>query len=470
MDEHCPRSCGPCRNLTPPSPPPPLTKEQKKEVAMQLLKEAKINQVKVHIQAEVVNADRAMRVRASNQIPMPKTMTPPTAVCADAHMECPTWARTGDCPQIFVARGCRLSCGSCKPEAGNGDGCVDEWPECAPWAYLGECQKNLAFMTTNCTKSCGFCGKSHSMKDLGAPEIEPFGKPDDTHLEGIYDVPQASKPKQSGTLPTVTAQAATITKQVKPAGSDCVDLLSDCDRLRKDSQCDNNLDYMMMNCQKTCGACRECADIAPECPNWASQGECVRNPRFMVKTCEKSCGLCRFKKEYLEHPTSSSASGNLVGVDGRKANGEEYESPLHKERTQVRCDYAYLDFGVGNGKTTRSFINPDYRWKVSSGGNGTVSSRVRLVAERRQEEFVSTIQRMMKNVDAIQREKWCVFAFEKGEQYSKELSRLKIEAHNAKKVLKMKVYVNEELVSEEEVKSCDPDPKLIYYHSQESSP
>lgn len=35
-----------------------------------------------------------------------------------------------------------------------------------------------------------------------------------------------------------------------------------------------------------------CQDLQPDCPLWATQGECNNNPNYMLGSCARSCGTC----------------------------------------------------------------------------------------------------------------------------------------------------------------------------------
>ena len=35
-----------------------------------------------------------------------------------------------------------------------------------------------------------------------------------------------------------------------------------------------------------------CSDKHPECKEWAASGECRANPDWMLVNCQESCGLC----------------------------------------------------------------------------------------------------------------------------------------------------------------------------------
>ncbi|XP_048590041.1 MAM and LDL-receptor class A domain-containing protein 2 isoform X3 [Nematostella vectensis] len=112
--------------------------------------------------------------------------------------------------------------------------CQDEFVPCASWAASGECQKNSAWMSTHCKRSCNICTPACADSDA-----------------------------------------------------------TQCPLWAKAGECPKNAAWMKANCGKSCGFC-VCQDIADtvQCPQWATAGECSRNPAWMKEYCAKSCRIC----------------------------------------------------------------------------------------------------------------------------------------------------------------------------------
>ena len=70
---------------------------------------------------------------------------------------------------------------------------------------------------------------------------------------------------------------------------------TECDLWAYAQECDNNPDYMLVECKKSCNICSSvCKNSGGEssCDYWASTGECDKNPNFMLVFCKKSCNVC----------------------------------------------------------------------------------------------------------------------------------------------------------------------------------
>lgn len=70
---------------------------------------------------------------------------------------------------------------------------------------------------------------------------------------------------------------------------------TECDLWAYARECDNNPDFMLAECKKSCNICSSvCKNNAGEssCDYWASTGECDKNPNYMLVFCKKSCNVC----------------------------------------------------------------------------------------------------------------------------------------------------------------------------------
>lgn len=108
--------------------------------------------------------------------------------------------------------------------------------------------------------------------------------------------------------PTTKAPTKAPTKTAKCA--DAADAIS-CEGWTELGQCEQNPGFMLQQCRRSCGECGEeggeeedddnkggeeeedrCADSDGGCYLWADAGECEQNSDWMLKKCRKSCGVC----------------------------------------------------------------------------------------------------------------------------------------------------------------------------------
>jgi hypothetical protein len=60
-------------------------------------------------------------------------------------------------------------------------------------------------------------------------------------------------------------------------------------------KCTDDLLYMVKQCPAACKKCnRNCSDIlsSEHCQAWAAQNGCENNPEWMIQHCGKTCGAC----------------------------------------------------------------------------------------------------------------------------------------------------------------------------------
>lgn len=81
---------------------------------------------------------------------------------------------------------------------------------------------------------------------------------------------------------------------------------SNCPEYARHGDCFLNPEWMLINCNRTCGICakerskgaielpddQDCSDKHRKCSKWAMEMECFVNPAFMSQTCPASCWLC----------------------------------------------------------------------------------------------------------------------------------------------------------------------------------
>ena len=64
----------------------------------------------------------------------------------------------------------------------------------------------------------------------------------------------------------------------------------------------------------------ECVDDSEYCGDWASKGECQNNPEYMLESCKKSCGVCSADggaeaASGAEAETKAETEGAVAGAD-----------------------------------------------------------------------------------------------------------------------------------------------------------
>jgi hypothetical protein len=81
----------------------------------------------------------------------------------------------------------------------------------------------------------------------------------------------------------------------EPVLGTCVDNNTNCAGWASYGECNNNPNYMLTYCKKSCGVCGDdCRDLYTDCPSWASIGDCTNASfeSFMSTNCKLSCNLC----------------------------------------------------------------------------------------------------------------------------------------------------------------------------------
>ena len=84
----------------------------------------------------------------------------------------------------------------------------------------------------------------------------------------------------------------------------CDDSSPACAQWAASFQCEENADYMLSECRRSCGVCgaarspptsrwANCADTSSFCGEWAAVGECDSNPNYMRANCRVTCALCQ---------------------------------------------------------------------------------------------------------------------------------------------------------------------------------
>lgn len=63
-----------------------------------------------------------------------------------------------------------------------------------------------------------------------------------------------------------------------------------------------------------------CEDSNGRCPAWADSGECTRNPNYMLANCQLSCGVCSSGAFPIEGQIKPTSRGTVVGVHVKDAS------------------------------------------------------------------------------------------------------------------------------------------------------
>jgi prolyl 4-hydroxylase len=128
--------------------------------------------------------------------------------------------------------------------------CVDNHESCEAWASTGECQENPAFMIKNCQKSCFICGTIEI--DMGDAQNIKRGNEDAIHklLEKTEDYLRNTIGKNYETRPLLEL---------------CKNKHADCAEWAVHGECENNREYMTLNCAPVCKTCDQLS-MSKRCP------------------------------------------------------------------------------------------------------------------------------------------------------------------------------------------------------------
>lgn len=112
-------------------------------------------------------------------------------------------------------------------------------------------------------------------------------------------------------------------------GEDIVDPCGDqnelCGHWAAQGECDNNPNYMLSSCARSCKQCPSffkdpsesvtdsCLDIQEKCSEWAREGECEKNPNYMSVNCARTCEKC--DKKDTDSGTSIPQKANFDGME-----------------------------------------------------------------------------------------------------------------------------------------------------------
>ena len=144
-----------------------------------------------------------------------------------------------------------------------------------------------------------------------ASEVAPRLVRSDAEESPTWLPTSAPSPLHSPTLdspakesPTWLPTSAPSPLQSPDSPAKCTDSSPACAQWAASFQCEENADYMLSECRRSCGVCgaarspptsrwANCADTSSFCGEWAAVGECDSNPNYMRANCRVTCALCQ---------------------------------------------------------------------------------------------------------------------------------------------------------------------------------
>ena len=189
----------------------------------------------------------------------------------DSDPSCPNWARDGECQKnpAFMSSTCAKSCAGKLPKqfkddelANLLDDVVDLEPHCATWAAQGECANNPTFMAASCARSCAGMLSAEALQVQQQPSTKNGQK---TTAKG--EVKSVKVDWSPPTLPAdlAAAQAEADAERVetrrKHGGrmwplTSCADARPDCAELaRANLSACGEAEVMLTSCPQTCRTC-----------------------------------------------------------------------------------------------------------------------------------------------------------------------------------------------------------------------
>ena len=189
----------------------------------------------------------------------------------DSDPSCPNWALDGECQKnpAFMSSTCAKSCAGKLPKqfkddelANLLDDVVDLEPHCATWAAQGECANNPTFMAASCARSCAGMLSAEALQVQQQPSTKNGQK---TTAKG--EVKSVKVDWSPPTLPAdlAAAQAEADAERVetrrKHGGrmwplTSCADARPDCAELaRANLSACGEAEVMLTSCPQTCRTC-----------------------------------------------------------------------------------------------------------------------------------------------------------------------------------------------------------------------
>ena len=131
----------------------------------------------------------------------------------DKHERCSAWKEEGECNsnKAYMLKYCPVTCGSSGGD-NVGSPCQDVHPRCEAWLEIDDVCSKIKDMPKYCAKSCNACGEDHDSVD-------------NTRIMSLDKL------------------------------ESCVDFHEKCQFWASKGECQNNPDYMLQDCPKSCNSC-----------------------------------------------------------------------------------------------------------------------------------------------------------------------------------------------------------------------
>jgi len=262
--------------------------------------------------------------------------------------------------------------------------CRDDDEECLQYDLQGgECERNPDYMRIYCRKSCGLCGSNHNVQNQKDDVLLPdYTIEDDNDADGYGNYEEREREDEE-----IENNSNVI----------CQDDDEECPEYDlQGGECEQNQDYMLINCRKSCGLCENnhnikdqsddglvsdttgdnrninskrndksfhgkiCLDTDEQCPNYNLVKECVDNLGYTKLYCRKSCGFCTIQNnddevcvdgngcnKSMNVDTDSSQAGTISTADSGVCQDIDDDCSLYdqamicKEATHLKYAWSY---------------------------------------------------------------------------------------------------------------------------------
>ncbi|XP_035673696.1 uncharacterized protein LOC118414053 [Branchiostoma floridae] len=250
--------------------------------------------------------------------------------------------------------------------------CYDSNNNCANWASQGECDADPDYMIDNCAHSCGLCSRSGSSNGAQKPVLRAYSAncyTDSTQMNGdSFTVNCPSGCANNGAAAWGTGVytddsgiccAAIHDGRITNSGGQ-VTVYRWPGQSSYQGSSQNGIrtqDYDAWGSSFAFEAESVCEDAHEFCVNWASTGECDANPNYMLNQCQLSCGVCQGPGDIDQAVILTAPPGSEVGrIQAAIKEFNEKTCIRFVPRTNER-DYVHIkrlsgcwsDIGVSGG-------------------------------------------------------------------------------------------------------------------------
>ena len=294
------------------------------------------------------------------------------STCYDYKDECRAWARMGYCLTHvdYMKAWCKVSCTDCT--------CKDNSNvDCSRIKRQGHCKNNVYedYAAANCPITCGHCkpcpagyytapegckkcpkgtysfsgasfctkcpdGKTSDAGSISVASCKKIGCGPGYYKEnGACIACPENSYSEDGDIVCTQCPQGKVTKKVAASSRGdckdvytCVDYDNNCWTWAQSGYCISSrwntyIDYMKLNCKKSCQYCESCDDNDFNCASYAAMGYCQSGSEYysyMAMNCKKSCEYCDESSDSSSDSNSDSNSDNnkckssaLVWCDGK---------------------------------------------------------------------------------------------------------------------------------------------------------